>query len=213
MASKPDKEVVSRTLPTLYFGGSFNPIHHGHLICARAVAEAGRFGRVSLVPTGQPPHKPDFDTLASASDRLEMCRLAIANEPLFEVNSSELSRPGPSYTLDTIRQLASAAPAPLNWLIGADMLLYLPKWHRVAELLQEVHFVVMARPGWTLDWDLLPPEFRGLMDNVVQAPMIDISATDIRRRAAAGASIEYFTPSEVQNYIRTHGLYRQISIT
>jgi nicotinate-nucleotide adenylyltransferase len=208
MESKPDKEVAAVPLPTLYFGGSFNPIHHGHLICARAVAEAGGYGRVALVPTGQPPHKPISPELASGFDRLEMCQLAISGSPVFEVNSSELSRPGPSYTIDTIRQISAAVSMPVNWLIGADMLLYLPKWHRAAELLREVHFVVMARPGWTLDWTLLPPEFRGLRDNVVQAPMIDISATDIRRRVAAGASIEYLTPPAVRNYIQERGLYR-----
>jgi nicotinate-nucleotide adenylyltransferase len=213
MESKPDKEVAGEARSTLFFGGSFNPIHHGHLICARAVAEARGYRRVALVPTGQPPHKPISPDLASGADRLEMCHLAISQSPLFEVNSIELSRPGPSYTIDTIRALALAAPGPVHWLIGADMLLYLPKWHRATELLQEVQFVVMARPGWTLDWTLLPPEFRGLKDNIVQAPMIDISATDIRRRVAAGASIEYLTPPAVQNYIHSRGLYRQISIT
>lgn len=213
MESKPDKELAAAPLPTLYFGGSFNPIHHGHLICARAVAEAGGYGRIALVPTGQPPHKPVSQDLASGADRLEMCQLAIAGSPWFEVNSSELSRQGPSYTIDTVRELATATAHPIHWLIGADMLIYLPKWHRAAELLREVHFVVMARPGWSLDWTLLPPEFHGLKANVVQAPMIDISATDIRRRVAVGASIEYLTPPVVENYIRSRGLYRQIAIT
>lgn len=208
MESKPDKQVAAAPLPTLYFGGSFNPIHHGHLICARAVAEAGGYGRIVLVPTGQPPHKPISPDLARGADRLEMCQLATAGSPLFEVNSSELSRPGPSYTIDTIRALAAASTRPVHWLIGADMLLYLPKWHRAAELLQEVHFVVMARPGWALDWSLLPLEFRSLKANVVGAPMIDISATDIRRRVAAGLSIDYLTPPTVCNYIRERGLYR-----
>lgn len=207
MRSKPDKLIANTASATLYFGGSFNPIHHGHLICARAVAEARGYSRVALVPTGQPPHKPISPELASGFDRLEMCQLAISGSPLFEVNSSELSRPGPSYTIDTIRALATAESRRVHWLIGADMLLYLPKWHRTEELLKEVHFVVMARPGWTLDWTLLPPEFRGLRDNVVQAPMIDISATNIRRRVAAGASIEYLAPPAVCEYISSRGIY------
>src|SRR5262249_48827676 len=114
--------------PILYMktpclGGSFNPIHHGHLICARAVAETSGFERVLLIPTGQPPHKPDF-ALADGSDRLEMCRLAIKNEEfglsksnvLFEVSDIELTRSGPSYTLDTVRELKKSGWPKVHWL-------------------------------------------------------------------------------------------------
>jgi nicotinate-nucleotide adenylyltransferase len=211
MRSKPDKLIANTPSVTLYFGGSFNPIHHGHLICARAVAEARGYDQIVLVPSGQPPHKPVSAELASGGDRLEMCKLAVADMSLFRVDSSEIDRAGPSYTIDTIRQLATTAPGGVHWLIGADMLLYLPKWHRVKELLREVHFVVMARPGWTLEWSALPPEFRRLKDNVVEAPMIDIRATDIRRRVTAGLSIEYLTPPAVCEYILSRGLYRQTS--
>ena len=193
----------------LYFGGSFNPIHHGHLICSRAVAESSGFKNVCLVPTGQSPHKPLSSDVASSTDRLEMCRLAIVNSSLFAVEPAEVSREGPSYTIDTIRAFAREGRGKVNWLIGADMLLYLPKWHKAVELVQEVNFVVMARPGWNLDWNILQPEFRFLRDRVVEAPRIDISATEIRRRVAARAGIEYFTPPSVCEYIREHGLYQQ----
>lgn len=208
MVREPDKFLPEEPGGTLFFGGSFNPIHHGHLICARAIAEGGRYGRVTLIPTGEPPHKPISHDLAPAADRLEMCRLAVTGSKIFDVNSIELERDGPSYTIDTIRALAAAGHGKVDWLIGADMLLYLPKWHMAEELIQEVNFVVMSRPGWSLDWQTLPEPFRVLRRNVVDAPMIDIRATDIRQRVATSQSIEYLTPSGVCTYIRNRRLYR-----
>jgi nicotinate-nucleotide adenylyltransferase len=208
MMRKPDNAGEKLSRSTLCFGGSFNPIHHGHLICARAVAEAGGYQHVMLIPTGQPPHKPVSSDLASAADRLEMCRLGTADAPLFSISTSELERTGPSYTIDTVRQLAAADSGRVDWLIGADMLLYLPKWHRAAELLHEVHFVVMARPGWKMDWDTLPIAFRALRKNVIEAPMIDICATDVRQRVAEGLSIRYLTPPAVCEYVSSRGIYR-----
>jgi nicotinate-nucleotide adenylyltransferase len=212
MGPNPDKLVAEAAQRTLYFGGSFNPIHHGHLICARAVAEAAGFTHVSLIPTAQPPHKAISPDLAPAGDRLEMCHLAIMDSPLFEVDSTEVERKGPSYTIDTIRAFVARGRGKVDWLIGADMLLYLPKWHKALELIGEVNFVVMARPGWKVDWNTLPEPFRVLRNNIVEAPMIDIRATDIRRRVAAGASIEYLTPPNVCRYIRQHSLYQQTAI-
>lgn len=191
----------------LYFGGSFNPIHHGHLICSRAVAEARGFERVILMPTFLPPHKPGSADLAEARDRRKMCQLATSGSPLFEVSDVEIARGGPSYTLDTARQLAQTHGGKIHWLIGADMLLYLPKWHRPLELLAEVHFVIMARPGWSIDWQTLPSEYRHLKANVVEAPRIDISASDVRRRIAARQSIDYLTPPAVCRYIHDRSLY------
>src|SRR5579864_7452077 len=128
----------------LHFGGSFNPIHHAHLICARAVAELRGFDKVALVVTRQPPHKPENGELAPGSDRLEMCRLATAQSGLFEVSDIELTIPGPNYTIETVRELKRRGVGPINWLIGADMLLYLPKWREPLPLLAEVNFIVMA---------------------------------------------------------------------
>jgi nicotinate-nucleotide adenylyltransferase len=192
----------------LFFGGSFNPVHHGHLICARAAAEAGGFDRVVLVPTGQPPHKPGAADLAPAGDRLKMCELAVSGSRLFRVEEIETRRQGPSYTIETVQMLAERRIGKINWLIGADMLLYLPHWHRVSELLNQVTFVVMARPGSVIDWEALPPNIRQLEERVVPAPMLEISATEIRRRVAAGLSIDYLTPPAVCRYIRDRGLYR-----
>jgi len=195
-------------MAVLCFGGSFNPIHHGHLICARAVAESKSFSKVVLIPSALPPHKQNAATMAAAKDRLAMCRLAVEGDPFFEVDDLELNRSGPSYTIDTAQALARNLGEKVHWLIGADMLLDLPTWHRPQELLREVEFVVMARPGWSIDWSKLPPEMRKLEANVVEAPRIDISATDIRGRVRAGLSIAYLTSPNVCQYIHKQALYR-----
>ena len=195
-------------LATLCFGGSFNPIHYGHLRTSAAVAHRAGYGRVLLIPSAQPPHKPNSADLAAPPDRLAMCQLAAAEQPgLFQVSDLEIQRPGASYTIDTARELRSRGEKNINWLIGADMLRILPKWHRAQDLLREVNFVIMARPGWEFDWDSLPLEFRHLKDHVVEAPQIDISATEIRRRVGAGESIEGLTPPSVVRYLKEHNLY------
>lgn len=192
----------------LCFGGSFNPIHAAHLICARAVAESGGFERVVLVPSALPPHKLETTELAAPEDRLQMCRLAVAGDALFEVSEIEIARPGPSYTIETARALRRQGWDRVSWLIGADMVRILPNWHQAAALLREVELVIMARPGWSMDWGQLPEAFRGLAANVVEAPLIDLSATMLRRRVAAGRSIRYLTPDSVCDYVVARGLYR-----
>jgi nicotinate-nucleotide adenylyltransferase len=197
-------------MPTLCFGGTFNPIHNAHLLCAQAVAEKAGYDRVLLIPTGSPPHKTS-DELASATDRLAMCRLAIEGRKLFAVSDIETRRGGASYTLDTVRELSQTGQKTINWLIGGDMLMYLPKWHRIGELLNEVNFVVMARPGWVVDWSALPSEFQPLQSHVVEAPLIGISASEIRRRVRAGEAIDAMVPAEVARYISAHHLYRSLN--
>ncbi len=192
----------------LCFGGSFNPIHHAHLICARAVAEAKGFERVVLIPANQPPHKPDAVNMAPAEDRLAMCRLAVEGSSLFEVDDLELGRDRRSYTIDTARVLKAGGWPEVHWLIGADMAHTLPLWHEPEALLREVKFVIMARPGSSFDWEALPPLYRGLRERVVVAPLIDISATDIRSRVAADKSIDYLTAPAVVEYIQWKKLYR-----
>jgi nicotinate-nucleotide adenylyltransferase len=192
----------------LWFGGSFNPIHHGHLICARAVAEASGFEKVVLIPSSQPPHKAVNREIAAAEHRLAMCRLAIEGSELFEVDDVELQRPGPSYTIDTVRELRRRGWPEVHWLIGADMVKILPLWHNPDALLAETRFVVMARPGWTFDWDLLPPAYRHLEQQVVTAPLVEIGATDIRKRVADGKSVDYLIPERVDKYIRENQIYR-----
>ncbi|HMB95036.1 MAG TPA: nicotinate-nucleotide adenylyltransferase [Tepidisphaeraceae bacterium] len=199
-------------MKTLCLGGSFNPIHHGHLICARSVAESDGFDKILLIPSRQPPHKPQNE-LADASDRLTMCRLAIESANVvgsvsFEISDIEINRPGPSYTIDTVRQMQKLGMPQVYWLIGADMLNFLPKWHQPAALLREANFVIIERPGIAIEWNALPAEFIPLKKNLVQAPRIDISSSDIRRRIAMSHSIDYLTPPAVVAYINAHGLYR-----
>ena len=140
-----------------------------------------------------------------------MCRLAVEGDPLFEVSDVEITRTGPTYTLDTVRQLRRLGWDRVTWLIGADMVSILPQWHEPLHLLQEAELLVMARPGWSFDWESLPEPFRVLRQQVVEAPLIDISATTIRRRVAAGMSIRYLTPGPVCDYIAARGLYRSES--
>ena len=191
----------------LCFGGTFNPIHHGHLICARAAAEIAQFDKILLIPTLTPPHKLSAADIAEPHHRLAMCRLAIGSDPLFDVSDIELKRSGPSYTFDTVQELSRQGHGKVHWLIGADMVPILPQWHRALELIEQLDFVVMARPGWQFDWQSLPREFQRLQNNVVQTPLIDISSTDIRRRLQQGRLIDYLTPKSVQDYIHQQNLY------
>jgi nicotinate-nucleotide adenylyltransferase len=200
-------------MKTLCLGGSFNPIHNGHLICARAVAETAGFERVLLIPSARPPHKPESIDLADPAHRLKMCGLALESPGAksgvqFEISDIELHRAGPSYTIDTVREFKKSGWIEVHWLIGADMLNYLPKWHESAALLGEAEFVVMARPEVPIDWNGLPGEFSKLKNQVVRAPLIEISSSQIRARVRAGLSIDYLTPRGVVEYIREQRLYR-----
>ncbi len=193
----------------LCFGGSFNPIHNGHLLCSQAVAGVRDVTKLLLIPSATSPHKVGHADMANAGDRLGMCRLAVEGNELFDVDDLELRRDGPSYTIDTIRALRHERGwDEINWLIGADQVAALPRWREPAALLREVNFVVMFRPGWSFDWHTLPLEFRVLQNNVVEAPLLDISATDIRRRVRRGDPIDGLVPAAVADYIRSRNQYR-----
>ena len=201
----------------IFFGGSFDPVHHGHLIVARAVAEQLGFDRIVLVPAGHSPHKSKI--YASAADRLAMLKLALEGQSIFDVSDVELIRTGPSYTIDTLYEFRLRhAQARLAWIIGADMLADLPKWHRATELVEQFELVIAARPmdGTKLEMVLEnmerffgPERARQLRKSVVRTPLIEISSTDIRQRAAGGKSIAYLVPAAVNRYIDEHGLYRE----
>ena len=169
-------------MQTLCFGGTFNPIHYGHIRCAHAAALATGFGRVMLIPSSRPPHKTHHVNLADANDRLQMCRLAVEGEPLFDCSDIETRRSSPSFTVDTAMELKKHGFAQVTWLIGADMLNTLPTWHDPARLLREVNFLIMARPGHQLDWESLGAEYQFLKANVVHVPNVPIR----RRSGVAG---------------------------
>src|SRR4051812_33780563 len=186
----------------LCFGGSFNPIHCGHIACAAGVGKRLAFDQVVLIPSARPPHKPNAANLAAAADRIAMCRLAATDEEgknrytrdgravevAFAVDDIETRRTGPSFTIDTVRELktrgwAEGPRQTIHWLIGADMLNFLPQWHEPLALLDEVTFHVIARPGYNFRWADLPPAFQKLQANVGGGPLVEISATEIPRGA------------------------------
>jgi nicotinate-nucleotide adenylyltransferase len=178
-------------------GGSFDPIHHGHLILAHAAKEELGLNRVLFIPANKSPHKTDTKP-ATAEDRLEMVRLAIEGEEGFEVSDVELRRPAPSYTVETLRELKKSHPQDeFVLLIGADNVATFDTWREPEEIRHLAQIAVLDRAGSAAahDW----PTVRRL---------VDISSTDIRARAADGRSIRYLTPDAVCDYIATHSLYR-----
>ena len=200
------------------FGGTFDPVHNGHLIVADAIARRCGFERVLLIPTSCPPHKPPPS--ASAADRLEMLRLAVEGKPLLEVCDLEITRPGPSYTIDTVAQLRSrfGRNVEIHWIIGADMLAELSRWHRADELLEQVRFVIVLRPGWqgrmeeafaALSDSFTHEQIDMLRASVVPAPLVDISSSRVRQLVGDGRPVEDLIPTLVSSYINSHALYRR----
>jgi len=201
------------------YGGSFNPIHHGHLIVARAVAEGLDLDRVIFLPSNRPPHK-QARALLNAEHRAEMVRLAIKDEILFEFSDFDLVRDGPSYTIDTVTHFRTqlGPDVDLHWIIGADSLAELTTWRRVGDLVDSCRIVTAARPGsdGKINWDQLrsalsETQLAALRSGVVETPLIDISSTDIRRRVRDGRSIRALVPDPVRCYIDEHELYRTMA--
>lgn len=197
------------------YGGTFDPIHHGHLISARALAEQLQLTRVILIPSANPPHKPDVAHTPIA-DRVAMVRAAVEGDSLFEVSTIEAERNGPSFTVDTVRAFRAKLgdAAELFWFIGGDSLPQLETWHDIRTLVECVTIVTAARPGWKLPTQAALAEAVGakaarqLLDHCIATPKIGISATQIRERCASALSIRYLTPEAVVAYIESNGLYR-----
>jgi nicotinate-nucleotide adenylyltransferase len=187
----------------LIYGGTFDPIHHGHLITCRRARELLGADAVVLIPARVSPHKLQAAPTTGAQ-RLAMIERAIAGEADFRVDGRELSRDGPSYTFDTLAALAAERPGDrLTLLIGADQLPKFSTWHRVEELLGLVGVAVLGRPGVVMPAGGGAGRFTPL-----QTPLIDISATAVRERVAAGLPITYLVPAGVAEYIAAEGLYR-----
>ena len=179
------------------FGGTFDPIHHGHLILAREALEQLGLERVVFIPAAQSPHKL-ANAPALPEARLEMVRAAVADEARFAVDDSEVRGAGPSFTIDTVEAWRAQEPeARLFYFIGHDNVRELPTWRRHAELRALVQFVVFGRG-----------EHGAAHDFPTVARRVDISATDIRARVARGASIRYLVPESVRAIIAARGLYR-----
>jgi nicotinate-nucleotide adenylyltransferase len=215
------------TAPLGILGGTFDPVHYGHLRLAQEVAEKLKLERVRFVPSGTPPHRPAPAT--PAADRLAMVRLAVAGNPRFDVDDRELRRAGPGYMVDTLASLRAEAGAdrPLALLLGADAFLDLATWSRWHELFRLAHLVVAHRPGFPVDtWQSRMPQplAREYASRLMQQPLavhlapaggivvigiaaLDISATMIRDCVAAGASPRYLLPDSVLDYIQAHAFY------
>lgn len=197
------------------FGGSFNPVHLGHLVMAQDAMERFALDRVLFAPAHTPPHKRDVG-IPDASHRLAMLKCAVEDNPAFGVLEDELERGGVSYTIDTVRRFRAAQPdCDVHFVIGGDTLPELHTWREIESLLGLCTFVTVARPGF--DPASLPParlklgadHAARLLRHVVTGHLCDISSTDIRARVASGRSIRYLVPPAVERYIAAHHLYRQ----
>lgn len=197
------------------FGGTFNPIHSGHLMIAEYLREEMNLDKVIFIPTGNPPHK---DLKISAIDRYNMVKRAISSNDKFEVTDIETKREKLSYTVDTIKELKLILKdVKLYFLIGLDTLFQLRTWKLFGELSKEIDFVVALRPKY-IDISKINAEISYLQENfdtnikIVHTPQLEISSTDLRQRIGEGKSVKYLLPSEVIEYIEENNLYKWLKI-
>lgn len=191
-------------------GGTFDPIHYGHLALAEEVCWQLDASHVFFVPAAQQPLKLGGHC-ASSAQRLRMVELAVADNPSFAVCDLEIKRGGRSYTVDTVAALHDDYPqADLTFVAGADVLRDLPRWHDVARLFQLCRFAIVTRPGHEIDLERLLVDLPVARDRImaVRGPRLDISSTDLRDRLERGAPTRYQIPDSVRDYIERHGLYR-----
>jgi nicotinate-nucleotide adenylyltransferase len=192
-------------------GGTFDPIHNGHILIAREVKARLKLAEVIFVPAGQPWMKSE-KPITPAVHRLEMVRMAIAPYPYFKVSTMEVDRVGPTYTIDTILGIRAKLNAEdeVYFILGWDSLVQFPRWRDAPRLIKMCRLTAVPRLGYTLpDLNSLEAKIPGLSGRVVllDKPEIDISATDIRQRVAQGLSINHLVPRVVAIYIRKHRLY------
>lgn len=201
---------IQRPTSVAVIGGTFDPIHYAHLLIAEDVRRRFGLTQVCFMPAGAPPHKPG-ERISPAEDRYIMALLATAGDPHFTVSRLEIDRPGPSYSIDTIRRLRAEAgeDGRVYWVIGADAALELLTWRQPDAILAEATVVVAPRPGFDLGRleETLGTE-RASKLTVIEAPLANISSTMIRAMVRAGESIRYLTPPAVVDYISKRGLYR-----
>lgn len=188
-------------------GGTFDPIHHGHLVAASEVADRFGLDQVVFVPTGDPWQKSG-SAVSSPEDRYLMTVIATASNPRFTVSRVDIDRIGPTYTVDTLRDLRKryGPSAELFFITGADALNKILSWKDARDLFGLAHFVGVTRPGFELDASHLPADSVSL----VQVPAMAISSTDCRRRVESGKPVWYLVPDGVVQYIAKRGLYRKV---
>jgi nicotinate-nucleotide adenylyltransferase len=191
------------------FGGTFDPIHLGHLVMAEQCREQARLDEVWFVPAARPPHKQRLD-VTPFDKRLEMLQLAIVGQPAFRVSEIENERPGPSYLFQTLEDLKNRQPGvELHFLIGSDSLHDLPQWREPARIVELAALLVVQRRDFPVppESDLLA-SLQSLRMQRVDMPLIDLSSRDLRCRAAEGRSLRFMVPRAVECYIETHRLYK-----
>jgi nicotinate-nucleotide adenylyltransferase len=187
------------------FGGTFDPIHFGHLLLAEQAREAASLHEIWFIPAGEPPHKQG-KPVTPAMERKKMVELAIEGHPQFKVNPIELMRSGPSYTVDTIMELKKQNPhVEFFLLVGADMVKNLPKWYKIKEIIQNVQVIGLGRPGF--DHDALPEYIEERLMWIPDAVETNISSSIIRERLMLNRSVRYLVPDSVYKYIKEQGLY------
>lgn len=186
-------------------GGTFDPIHHGHLVAASEVAQSFGLDEVIFVPTGQPWQK---GPVSPAEHRYLMTVVATASNPRFTVSRVDIDRPGPTYTIDTLRDLKAERPDDeLYFISGADAIAQILTWHDVEQLWELAHFVAVSRPGHELSITGLPKGDVSLLE----VPALAISSTDCRSRVSRGFPVWYLVPDGVVQYISKHHLYRSVA--
>jgi nicotinate-nucleotide adenylyltransferase len=190
-------------------GGTFDPIHHGHLLMAREAARILDLDTVLFVPAGEPSHRNPAG-ISSVGHRCAMVSDAIRDEPRFSISMVDAERPRPTYTFDTLHDLRSTYGADIDFffIVGADNLASIPQWYRGLELMTLAHFVGLSRHGYPLVDPGFPPDQLTLLT----IPQHNISSTKIRDHVARGRSIDRLTPRSVARYIRLEGLYRNEQI-
>ena len=192
-------------------GGTFDPVHNGHLIVAEEAKAQLNLNEVLFIPAGQPWLKADR-TITPAEHRLNMLRLALADRPYFKISEMEVRRLGPTYTIDTITELRAQLDDKdeLFFILGQDSLMQLPQWHDAPKLIELCYLVAAPRPDVKKpDLKALETEIPGISQRVMlmNRPLVDISATNIRERVARGLSVRHLVPEPVNRYIKEHGLY------
>lgn len=187
-------------------GGTFDPIHLGHLLAAELAREAEQLDEVWFMPAFVPPHKQN-GAVAGPEDRLAMARLAVEGNPHFKVTDIEIAKQDTSYTIDTVELLTGRYPADsFCFIIGADMVMYLPHWRRIEDIVRRIRFVGLARPGYTLALEELPEVIRSRV-TLAAMPLVELSSTEIRRRLGSGETVRYMVPEPVRLYMEGKGLY------
>ena len=194
------------------FGGTFDPIHYGHLVIAEDARVYLGLDKVYFAPAFQPPHKPQ-GTYSAFEQRVSMVELAIRSNPRFALSLIETRLPVPSYTVDTVRAFRQELPADtvLYFIMGMDSLANILSWHKPEELLQLCRIVVAERAGYQVDIASLEAHLPGLRQSLelIDTPELSISSTDLQRRIRRGLSVRYQLPTRVEQYIRRQNLYRE----